>query len=65
MVPDPEERAKFLLAEIVVSPLKEIEPVPVEVVPDPETEKFPEAWVYPVIPESTPAVETSRAVDSI
>jgi len=51
--------------ESVTAPLRLIAPVPVEKVPVPDIAKFPEDWVYPVIPESAPADETSKLVESI
>lgn len=50
---------------MVVLPFREIAPVPVEKVPVPEIAKLPDAWVYPVIPDNAPALDTSKFVESI
>ena len=47
---------KFLLAAIVVSPFRDIAPVPVPNVPAPEIAKFPDDCVYPVDPDIAPAL---------
>ena len=51
----PDESVRFLLAAMVVAPLSEIAPVPVENVPAPEIAKLPDDWAYPVSPDIAPA----------
>ena len=53
--PLPEATVKSAPVIRVVSPLRDIAPVPVEKVPEPEIAKLPDVWVYPVMFCNAPA----------